>query len=107
MLSNGSTLCYDQRATDPPHSGAVMNRLIVSGLTLGLALSACSEGNRELSADEIAEAYTRLVLTLGQHDKDYVDAYYGPADWAEAAAEDPLEPATIVAEAERLRQALA
>src|SRR5450759_3254815 len=28
----------------------------------------------------IAREYVRLVLALGQHDKDYVDAYYGPAD---------------------------
>jgi hypothetical protein len=28
-----------------------------------------------------AEQYVRLVLALGEHDSDYVDAYYGPADW--------------------------
>ena len=29
---------------------------------------------------QIAAEYVRLVLALGQHDKDYVDAYYGPPD---------------------------
>ena len=29
----------------------------------------------------LAERYVRLVLALGQHDTDYVDAYYGPPDW--------------------------
>ena len=29
----------------------------------------------------LAERYVRLVLALGQHDPDYVDAYYGPPDW--------------------------
>ena len=29
----------------------------------------------------VAERYVRLVLALGQHDPDYVDAFYGPADW--------------------------
>ena len=29
---------------------------------------------------QIAHEYVRLVLAMGQHDKDYVDAYYGPAD---------------------------
>ena len=29
---------------------------------------------------KIAREYVRLVLAMGQHDKDYVDAYYGPAD---------------------------
>src|SRR5260221_13642843 len=28
----------------------------------------------------IAREYVRLVLAMGQHDKDYVDAYYGPDD---------------------------
>src|SRR5688572_13735982 len=29
----------------------------------------------------LAERYVRLVLALGLHDPDYVDAYYGPPDW--------------------------
>ena len=29
----------------------------------------------------IAEQYVRLVLALGEHDADYVDAYYGPPEW--------------------------
>jgi hypothetical protein len=33
------------------------------------------------SVNEIAEAYVKLVLALGQHDPDYVDAYYGPPEW--------------------------
>jgi hypothetical protein len=33
----------------------------------------------------IAERYVKLVLALGQHDRDYVDAYYGPPDWRKQA----------------------
>ena len=33
----------------------------------------------------IAERYVKLVLALGEHDADYVDAYYGPPEWREAA----------------------
>jgi hypothetical protein len=36
----------------------------------------------------LAERYVKLVLALGQHDADYVDAFYGPPEWrkdAEAA----------------------
>ena len=29
---------------------------------------------------QIAHEYVRLVLAMGHHDPDYVDAYYGPAD---------------------------
>src|SRR4051812_26120662 len=28
--------------------------------------------------DSVAAAYVRLVLAVGQHDANYVDAYYGP-----------------------------
>jgi hypothetical protein len=33
----------------------------------------------------IAERYVKLVLAVGQHDADYVDAFYGPADWRKQA----------------------
>lgn len=43
--------------------------------------------------DKIAELYVKLVLAVGQHDENYVDAYYGPEAWqAEAKAEKkPLD----------------
>ncbi len=31
--------------------------------------------------NQIAESYVKLVLALGLHDADYVDAYYGPKEW--------------------------
>lgn len=54
----------------------------------------------------VAERYTRLVLALGQHDRDYVDAYYGPPAWQqeETAAKRPL--AAIGAEADSLLRVL-
>src|SRR5689334_5290187 len=46
------------------------------------------------SLDAVAEQYVRLVLAVGQHDGDYVDAFYGPEAWRDeaAAAKVPLEP---------------
>lgn len=35
--------------------------------------------------NDIAEQYVRLILDIGQHDPDFVDAYYGPKEWQEAA----------------------
>jgi hypothetical protein len=57
--------------------------------------------------DRIAEKYVKLVLALGQHDRDYVDAYYGPPGWkAEAeAAKAPLD--EIAARARALQQEVA
>ena len=31
--------------------------------------------------NDLAERYVKLVLAMGQHDTDYVDAYYGPDEW--------------------------
>ena len=43
--------------------------------------------------NRIAESYVKLVLAVGQHDADYVDAYYGPPEWkteVEARGKRPL-----------------
>jgi hypothetical protein len=55
----------------------------------------------------VAEQYVKLVLAVGQHDADYVDAFYGPAEWRTAAetAKKPL--AAIDAEAAAAEAALA
>src|ERR1700676_5261854 len=58
--------------------------------------------------NNIAESYVKLVLAVGQHDANYVDAFYGPAEWkqaAEAAGKRPLP--DLLAEARRLLAALA
>jgi hypothetical protein len=39
-----------------------------------------STENIELLLNQIAESYVRLVLSLGLHDENYVDAYFGPAE---------------------------
>ncbi len=40
-----------------------------------------------LEMNPIAQRYVKLVLAVGQHDENYVDAYYGPEAWqAEAKA---------------------
>ena len=36
--------------------------------------------------DRVAEGYVKLVLAMGAHDADYVDAYYGPSEWKTEAA---------------------
>ena len=40
----------------------------------------------------IAERYVKTVLALGQHDKDYVDAYYGPPEWKRDADASKMRP---------------
>ncbi len=36
----------------------------------------------------VAEQYVRLALALGEHDSDYVDAYFGPPEWREKAEQE-------------------
>jgi hypothetical protein len=55
------------------------------------------------SVQEIAEAYVKLVLAMGQHDPDYVDAYYGPPEWKKQEKK-PLD--AIAGDATRLRDQL-
>ena len=63
---------------------------IVASMVAGLAL-ATTVGQGGM--DRVAEDYVKLVLAVGQHDTDYVDAYYGPPEWRKAAesAKVPLE----------------
>ena len=73
-------------------------------LVFALALGGCGSGLEEATEnametrpdsggeaatlDAAAEAYVKLVLAVGQHDADYVDAYYGNESWkTEAEAE--------------------
>ena len=43
----------------------------------------------------VAEQYVKLVLAVGQHDADYVDAFYGPPQWRQDAASAKTPLATI------------
>jgi hypothetical protein len=41
------------------------------------------------SLDAIARDYVALILEIGEHEEGYVDAYYGPPEWAAAAEANP------------------
>ena len=56
--------------------------------------------------DTIAERYVKLVLAMGHHDADYVDAYYGPAEWKKEAEGAKLDLDAIGARARALIQEL-
>ncbi|HEX8031093.1 MAG TPA: hypothetical protein VF491_21645 [Vicinamibacterales bacterium] len=55
----------------------------------------------------VAEQYVKLVLAVGQHDGDYVDAFYGPAEWRKDAEAGKKPLATIDAQAASTEAALA
>src|SRR6187200_425993 len=55
----------------------------------------------------VAERYVHLVLALGQHDPDYVDAFYGPAEWKTQAEKEKKSLDAIGTEAAQLSATLA
>lgn len=55
-------------------------------------ISAVAENSQEVSQiDLIARDYVKLTLELGEQEAGYVDAYYGPAEWAKAAKAKPRD----------------
>jgi hypothetical protein len=57
--------------------------------------------------NQVAERYVKLVLALGQHDADYVDAYYGPPEWRKEAETQKRSLEQIDKEATAVQQSLA
>jgi hypothetical protein len=57
--------------------------------------------------NSVAERYAHLVLALGQHDPDYVDAFYGPAEWKTQAEKEKKSLDAIGADAAELIATLA
>ncbi len=55
---------------------------VVIACSVTLLLAACSGEHPKIgSLDSAADAYVRLVLAVGRHDRSFVDAYFGPPDW--------------------------
>ncbi len=74
-------------------------------LALTVAVWACAGPPSTRSAtvmDQIAESYVRLVLAVGEHDTDYVDAFYGPEEWRDEVTAERLALPSIAARADSL-----
>jgi hypothetical protein len=79
-----------------------------SGLcALSIVLFASSPYAQDVRMNQLAEQYVRLVLALGQHDADYVDAYYGPPEWRKDAETRKLSRDEIATRAASLAETIA
>ena len=58
------------------------------------------------SMDKLGEQYVRLVLALGEHDPDYVDAYYGPPAWRREIEQAKMSRPLIESQAQVLARQL-
>jgi hypothetical protein len=95
----------------------VLPRVRGIAAVLGLLLFACACSKDEPAAanatttatpmkaqtlDALSEAYVRLALAWGEHDADYVDAYYGPPQWREEAKREAAPVAQLRERAQTL-----
>jgi hypothetical protein len=71
-------------------------------LNPGIVLSAEND-----AMNALAERYVKLVLAMGQHDTDYVDAFYGPPEWRKEAEASTRPLTAIDADAAALLKLLA
>jgi len=80
-------------------------RLLASLFVLFFAISA-SAVERRTMLDEAAQDYVHLVLEIGAHEKDFVDAYFGPPEWRIEAEAHPRNISELKAEADRIQSTL-
>ncbi len=59
-------------------------RKILTLLAAAVFAGCASTTTPPISMNAQSERYVKLVLALGEHDTDYVDAYYGPPEWRDA-----------------------
>ena len=78
-----------------------MRLLWTAGLAV-LAVACAEPPPADMNA--IAERYVKLVLQVGQHDPDFVDAYYGDPSWRPEG--DPTPRPELLAEVRALRAVL-
>src|SRR5215475_4293426 len=76
-------------------------------LVLCSLVAVSGSGRAADTMNAVAERYVHLVLALGQHDPDYVDAFYGPAEWKTQAEKEKKSLDAIGAEAAELITTLA
>lgn len=74
----------------------VRNLLLALGLMTAPAAAA--------PLDDMARSYVALVLEYGEHEDGYVDAYYGPPEWAEAARANKRSLGRLTADTAALRR---
>src|SRR6476620_5539442 len=79
-------------------------RTLVTIIGMLMATSSLRAGSAEsLDAfNRAGQTYVRLALALGEHDPDWVDAYYGPASWRDQVKQEKKSIETIESESKAL-----
>src|ERR1700752_2371544 len=85
---------------------SIMRRIFLLSALCGLVTSSFGDPPKD-AMNAVGERYAHLVLALGQHDPDYVDAFYGPAEWKTQAEKEKKSLDAIGAEAAEFSASLA
>ena len=90
------------------HRESSLDRAARAALVVAVCLALLTVSHaQDRSMNSLAEQYVRLVLAVGQHDADYVDAYYGPPEWRKEAEARKLPLTEIASRAAALSRDLA
>lgn len=81
-------------------------RLVCLSWLAVIAMSGCAHESGDSVLNSIADGYVRVVLAMGEHDADYVDAYFGPDAWRDTAGTEFPTLDAIRAETRRLLEEL-
>lgn len=81
---------------------SVLRAVLAAGLCWALAACASLQGASAAALDPLAERYVKLILQIGLKEEGYVDAYNGPAAWAQDARAHALPVAALKQEADAL-----
>src|SRR5215510_13092817 len=84
-----------------------MRRILLLFVLCGLVTVSGNVRSATDGMKTIVEWYAHVVLALGQHDPDYVDAFYGPAEWKTQAEKEKKSLDALAAEAAELISTLA
>lgn len=79
--------------------GAVALAIVAN---IQLQKSTVDESEQPMPTNDIASEYVKLSLALGEHEAGYIDAYYGPEKWQQAAKSQGKSLQNIVREAKQL-----
>jgi hypothetical protein len=93
------------------HFAAAMAKRTLAAALLFLALGCTTTMTSDQPTSDplstASERYVKLVLGMGEHDADYVDAYYGPPAWREEVKTQKRSVAELQRDATALRDELA
>ncbi|HEY0027483.1 MAG TPA: hypothetical protein VGC35_06400, partial [Allosphingosinicella sp.] len=80
-----------------------LSALLLAPIAALMLLGGCvSDGLKGDNLNEIASDYVQMQLEVGEREEGYIDAYYGPPEWQEAAKAAPRSIADLAQAASEL-----